>query len=97
MQRFIVSRGKYTVFSELHDRATLPAQYDSERIPRGFFSESYVTTNLSFSQWTALFENTAMVFALGDRLTFRAQVFDLSGSACRLLTVQPKAGHSLRL
>lgn len=29
-----------------------------------------ITTNLPFSRWTTLFENTAMIAALIDRLTF---------------------------
>jgi DNA replication protein DnaC len=43
-----------------------------------------VTTNLSFSQWTELFENTAMVAALVDRLTFKSHVLDMNGESYRL-------------
>lgn len=31
-----------------------------------------VSTNLSFSEWTSMFENRTMVTALIDRLTFRS-------------------------
>lgn len=37
-----------------------------------------VTTNLPFSEWTLLFENTAMVAAMIDRLAFRSYVLDLN-------------------
>lgn len=43
-----------------------------------------VTTNLAFSEWTNLFENTAMVAALVDRLTFRPYVLDMNGDSYRL-------------
>lgn len=45
----------------------------SERSER---SSTIVTTNLSFSEWTQLFENTTMVAALVDRLTYRSHVLD---------------------
>ena len=38
-----------------------------------------ITTNLPFSQWTELFENTTMISALVDRLTFRSNVLDMNG------------------
>jgi len=57
----------------------------SERSER--FS-TIVTTNLAFSEWTQLFENTTMVAALVDRLTYRSHVLDMSGSSYRLLTAQ---------
>ena len=41
----------------------------SDRSERG---SVIVTTNLPFSQWTELFENTTMVAALVDRLTFKS-------------------------
>ena len=37
-------------------------------------SSTIVTTNLPFSKWTELFENTTMVAALVDRLTYRSHV-----------------------
>ena len=43
-----------------------------------------VTTNLPFSKWTELFENTTMVAALIDRLTFRSHVLDMNGESYRL-------------
>lgn len=43
-----------------------------------------VTTNLAFSNWTNLFENTALVAALVDRLTFKSYVLDMNGDSYRL-------------
>lgn len=53
----------------------------SERSERG---SVIVTTNLPFSQWTDLFENTTMVAALVDRLTFKSYVLDMNGESYRL-------------
>ena len=47
-------------------------------------ASTIVTTNLPFSRWTELFENTTMVAALVDRLTFRSHVLDMNGESCRL-------------
>ncbi len=50
-----------------------------------------MTTNLPFSKWTDLFENTTMVAALIDRLTFRSHVLDMNGDSYRLkATMQNK-------
>ena len=43
-----------------------------------------VTTNLPFSEWTTLFENTAMVAALVDRLTYKSYILDMNGDSYRL-------------
>jgi DNA replication protein DnaC len=43
-----------------------------------------ITTNLPFSEWTTLFENTAMVAAMIDRLTFNSFVLDMNGESYRL-------------
>ena len=43
-----------------------------------------ITTNLPFSEWTSLFENTAMVAAMIDRLTFQSYVLDMNGESYRL-------------
>ena len=43
-----------------------------------------VTTNLAFSKWTDLFENSAMVAALVDRLTFKSYILDMNGESYRL-------------
>ena len=43
-----------------------------------------VTTNLPFSEWTTLFENTAMVAAMVDRLTFHSHILDMNGTSYRL-------------
>ena len=47
-------------------------------------SSTIVTTNLPFSKWTDLFENTTMVVALIDRLTYRSHVLDMNGDSYRL-------------
>ena len=43
-----------------------------------------ITTNLPFSEWTTLFENTAMVAAMIDRLTINSYVLDMNGESYRL-------------
>ena len=53
----------------------------SDRSEKG---STIVTTNLPFSKWTELFENTTMVAALIDRLTFRSHVLDMNGKSYRL-------------
>lgn len=53
----------------------------SDRSERG---SVIVTTNLPFSKWTDLFENTTMVAALVDRLTFKSYVLDMNGESYRL-------------
>ena len=53
----------------------------ADRSERG---STIVTTNLAFSEWTNLFENTAMVAALVDRLTFRSYVLDMNEDSYRL-------------
>lgn len=47
-----------------------------------------MTTNLSFSEWTQLFENATMVAALADRFPYRSYVLDMSGPSFRLMTAQ---------
>ncbi len=42
-------------------------------------SSTIVTTNLPFKRWTELFENTTMVSALVDRLTYKSAVLDMNG------------------
>lgn len=37
-----------------------------------------VSTNLKFAEWTTMFENTTMVTALIDRLTFRSHVLNMN-------------------
>ena len=37
-----------------------------------------VSTNLKFSDWITMFENTTMVTALIDRLTFRSHVLNMN-------------------
>lgn len=55
-------------------------------------SSTIITTNLPFSQWTQLFENTTMVSALVDRLTYRSHVLDMNGPSYRLLSTQADHG-----
>ena len=47
----------------------------SDRSEKG---STIVTTNLPFSQWTELFENTLIIAALIDRLTFLSHVLDMN-------------------
>ena len=64
----------------------------SDRSERGSI---IVTTNLAFSQWTELFENTAIVAALVDRLTFKSYILDMNGASYRLdQTLKAKHKHS---
>ena len=49
-------------------------------------SSTIVTTNLPFSRRTELFENTTMVSALIDRLTFKSYILDMNGDSYRLKT-----------
>ena len=42
-----------------------------------------VSTNLKFSDWTSMFENSIMVSALIDRLTFRSHVLNMNGRSFR--------------
>ena len=49
-------------------------------------ASTIVTTNLPFSKWTDLFENTTMVAALIDRLTFHSHVLDMNGDSYRLMS-----------
>lgn len=68
-------------------------KYESELLfkvisDRSERASTIVTTNLPFSRWTELFENSTMVSALVDRLTFRSHVLDMSGPSYRLLTAQ---------
>lgn len=49
-----------------------------------------ITTNLPFSEWTTLFENTAMVATMIDRLTFQSYVLDMNGESYRLAQTRKK-------
>ena len=40
---------------------------------------------MPFSRWTELFENTAMVAALIDRVVFRSYVLDMNGDSYQLM------------
>lgn len=71
-------------------------KYESELLfkviaDRSERSSTIVTTNLPFSRWTELFENTTMVSALVDRLTYKSHVLDMSGPSYRLLSSQTEA------
>ena len=63
----------------------------SDRSEKG---STIVTTNLSFSKWTDLFENTTMVAALIDRLTFRSYVLDMNGDSYRLKSSLQRLGDA---
>lgn len=68
-------------------------KYESELLFKVIFerserSSTIVTTNLAFSEWTQLFENTTIVATLMDWLTYRFHVLDMSSPSYRLLTAQ---------
>jgi len=63
----------------------------SDRSEKG---STIVTTNLPFSKWTDLFENTTMVAALIDRLTFRSYVLDMNGDSYRLKSSLQRLGDA---
>ena len=46
--------------------------------PKVVRSSIIITTNLPFSEWPSLFENTVMVVAMIDRLTFKSSRGSLS-------------------
>ena len=62
----------------------------SDRTEKG---STIVTTNLPFSRWTELFENTTMVAALVDRLTYRSHVLDMNGASYRLKATRGNGQH----
>lgn len=45
---------------------------------------------MPFSRWTELFENTAMVAALIDRVVFRSYVLDMNGYSYQLMETMHK-------
>ena len=56
-------------------------------------SSTIVTTNLPFSKWTELFENSSMLSALVDRLTYRSHVLDMNGPSYRLMSARTQNGN----
>ena len=54
-------------------------------------SSTIVTTNLPFSKWTELFENSTMIAALVDRLTFHLHVLDMNDGSYRLKSTEKQA------
>ena len=66
----------HSVRKDVYKRQELLFKIISDRSERG---SVIVTTNLPFSQWTQLFENTTMVAALVDRLTFKSYVLNMNG------------------
>ena len=47
-----------------------------------------VTTNLIFSRWTELLENTTMIAAFIEWLMFCAHVMDMNGESFRLKSTE---------
>jgi len=75
----IIDELSYTSFNRY--QSELLFRIISDRSERG---STIVTTNLPFSQWTDLFENTTLVAALVDRLTFHSHVLNMNGTSFRL-------------
>lgn len=47
-------------------------------------SSVMVSSNLEFSRWTELFENTTLITALVDRLTFRSHIMNMNNPSYRM-------------
>ena len=47
-------------------------------------SSVMISSNLEFSKWTELFENTTLITALVDRLTFRSHVMNMNNPSYRM-------------
>lgn len=54
-----------------------------------------VTTNLLISRWTEHFEQTTLITALVDRLTFHSHVLDMNRESYRLMATKSKNGRLL--
>ena len=68
--------------SNLMEKSNISLIYTiDERSERGSI---IVTTNLAFSEWTSLIENSAMVAALVDCLTFKSCILDMNGESYML-------------
>lgn len=82
-----ISRANLLIFDEMgyvsFDRyqSELLFKVIADRSERG---SVIVTTNLAFSEWPKLFENTALASALIDRLTFNSYILDMNGDSYRL-------------
>lgn len=75
----IIDELSYISFNRQHSE--LLFKVVSDRSERGSI---IVTTNLEFSRWTELFENTVMVAALVDRLTYKSHILDMNGPSYRM-------------
>ena len=47
-------------------------------------SSVIISSNLEFSRWTELFENTTLTTALVDRLTFRSHILNMNNPSYRM-------------
>ena len=74
-----------------HSNHVFVKRRDKVLSDRSECSSTIVTTNLPFSKWTELFENTTMVSALVDRLTYRSHVLDMNGPSYRLMSTREEA------
>lgn len=74
--------------SLIRHQSELLFKFISDRSER---SSTVVTTNLPFSKWTKLFENTTMVVALIDRLTFRSHVLYINRDSRPLKATMQKS------
>ena len=71
-------------------RKATPGTEESKEPPKKQPIKEVLQDNLPFSKWTELFENTTMVTALIDRLTFRSHVLDMNGDSYRLKATMQK-------
>lgn len=75
----IVDELSYLTFSR--SCSELLFQVLSDRLER---ASTIITTNLEFSKWIEVFEDSTLTAALVDRITHRCHVFDMNGPSYRL-------------
>ena len=79
MDLIILDEMGYVSFDR--SQAELIFKVVSDRSERGSI---IITTNLAFSEWADLFENTSLLTALIDRLTYKSYLIDMNGESYRL-------------
>jgi len=80
----------------------LPLEREAAQLLFQFFADRYergsvvVTSNLEFSQWSAIFGDPVMTTALLDRLTHHARIFSLTGESYRFRDAKARQALNAR-